>query len=261
MFGRSGRRGRPAYPDVLTPAEWRVLEHLREGRTNAEIAVRLGISPDGVKFHVSNMLAKLELPDRRALAQWQPSRKPSIPRRSIIPALAGAAHALSSRVGLTAALVLVAGAGGVLALSELAGSSDRGAQDDLPAVRASMEVTSFAMTQRSTMEPQIPGHSAQPGEIHREISLWYRAPDQFREEQKTGDPDGTAVPETMVHDSSGRSIWLPGTGTLMRIEGTAFVNDPYAGKTSGWPLGAADLRALVGALAPFSHASSQERPR
>lgn len=111
MFGRSGRRGRPAYPDVLTPAEWRVLEHLREGRTNAEIAVRLGISPDGVKFHVSNMLAKLELPDRRALGKWQPSRKPRIPRRkSIIPALTGAARALSSKVALGAAGAAVAAA-------------------------------------------------------------------------------------------------------------------------------------------------------
>ena len=35
------RRGRPPHPGVLTPAEWRVLEELREGRTNAEIAVRL----------------------------------------------------------------------------------------------------------------------------------------------------------------------------------------------------------------------------
>ena len=31
-------RGRPRHPDVLTPAEWRVLEQLREGGTNAEIA-------------------------------------------------------------------------------------------------------------------------------------------------------------------------------------------------------------------------------
>ena len=57
---------------MLTPAEWRVLEVLRDGSTNAEIAARLGISRDTVKYHVSNMLAKLELDDRRALAAWRP---------------------------------------------------------------------------------------------------------------------------------------------------------------------------------------------
>ena len=66
------RGGRPRHPDVLTPAEWRVLEALREGGTNAEIAERLGVSANTVRYHVSNMLAKLELRDRRALAAWRP---------------------------------------------------------------------------------------------------------------------------------------------------------------------------------------------
>lgn len=46
------RGGRPRHPDVLTPAEWRVLDALREGGTNAEIAARLGLSPDTVKTHI-----------------------------------------------------------------------------------------------------------------------------------------------------------------------------------------------------------------
>ena len=74
-MGRN-RRGRPRHPDVLTPAEWRVLDALREGGTNAEIAARLGLSPDTVKTHISNMLAKLELRDRRALAAWRPDARP-----------------------------------------------------------------------------------------------------------------------------------------------------------------------------------------
>ncbi|MYH67451.1 MAG: helix-turn-helix transcriptional regulator [Dehalococcoidia bacterium] len=57
------RDGRPRHPDILTPGEWRVLEELRKGGTNAEIAVWLGISPDAVKYHLSNMLGKLDLHD------------------------------------------------------------------------------------------------------------------------------------------------------------------------------------------------------
>lgn len=63
-------RGRAPHPDVLTPAEWRVLQHVREGRHNAEIATRLGVSVHTVKSHVSSMLAKLELHDRGELAAW-----------------------------------------------------------------------------------------------------------------------------------------------------------------------------------------------
>ena len=69
------RGGRPRHPDVLTPAEWRVLEALREGGTNADIAGRLGLSLDTVKTHISNMLAKLELRDRRSLAAWRPEER------------------------------------------------------------------------------------------------------------------------------------------------------------------------------------------
>ena len=84
-------RGRPRHPDVLTPAEWRVLEELREGGTNAEIASRLGISGDAVKYHISNMLGKLELRDRRALAAWRPDTgRGRLGALGAIPAVLGA---------------------------------------------------------------------------------------------------------------------------------------------------------------------------
>jgi DNA-binding CsgD family transcriptional regulator/catechol 2,3-dioxygenase-like lactoylglutathione lyase family enzyme len=63
-------RGRPPHADVLTPAEWRTVYAVQHGMTNAEIARRRGISVNAVKFHVTNALAKLALPDRRALRHW-----------------------------------------------------------------------------------------------------------------------------------------------------------------------------------------------
>ena len=66
----SERRGRPLHRHAITPAEWRVLDLLRRGLTNKQIADRLDISPDGVKFHISNMLGKLYLESRFELAHW-----------------------------------------------------------------------------------------------------------------------------------------------------------------------------------------------
>lgn len=60
-------RGRPPHDDVLTPAEWRVLEFVRHGLTNPAIAARLGTSTDAVKFHVANILVKLGAADRMEL--------------------------------------------------------------------------------------------------------------------------------------------------------------------------------------------------
>ncbi len=59
------KRGRPPYPDVLTPREWEVLDLLRTGLSNPEIAERLGISRDGVKYHVSEILSKLGVSSRQ----------------------------------------------------------------------------------------------------------------------------------------------------------------------------------------------------
>ncbi|MXY88211.1 MAG: helix-turn-helix transcriptional regulator [Dehalococcoidia bacterium] len=103
-------RGRPPHPDILTPAEWRVLEELRTGGTYAEIAVRLGVSPDAVRFHVRNMRAKLNLRDRAELVAWTPpdgERRRSF--RALPAPLASLPFATRTIVGVAAAAV-VAGA-------------------------------------------------------------------------------------------------------------------------------------------------------
>ena len=69
-------RGRPPHPDVLTPAEWRVLSEIRTGATNAEIAVRLGLSIATVKFHIRNIRSKLHLSERADVAAWQGEPQP-----------------------------------------------------------------------------------------------------------------------------------------------------------------------------------------
>ena len=65
-----GKRGRPPHGDVLTPAEWRVVEAVRHGLNNRQIAERRGISVDAVKYHVANALSKLGLARRAELRRW-----------------------------------------------------------------------------------------------------------------------------------------------------------------------------------------------
>lgn len=71
-----GKRGRPRHPDILTPREWEVLALLREGLSNPDMAERLGISRDGVKFHVSEILTKLGVASREEAVSWSAERRP-----------------------------------------------------------------------------------------------------------------------------------------------------------------------------------------
>ncbi|MFT3725122.1 MAG: LuxR C-terminal-related transcriptional regulator [Hyphomonadaceae bacterium] len=70
-------RGRPPHDDVLTPAEWRVVEAVRHGLTNPDIARRQGVSLDAVKYHVANALQKLGFSSRAELRLWDGVRRDS----------------------------------------------------------------------------------------------------------------------------------------------------------------------------------------
>jgi DNA-binding NarL/FixJ family response regulator len=64
--GRCDRAGRPTEP--RSSGEREVLELLAAGCRNHEIARRLGMSVKTVRNHVSQVLVKLEVPDRTAAA-------------------------------------------------------------------------------------------------------------------------------------------------------------------------------------------------
>jgi DNA-binding CsgD family transcriptional regulator/catechol 2,3-dioxygenase-like lactoylglutathione lyase family enzyme len=76
-------RGRPPHADVLTPGEWRVVEAVRHGMSNPQIARRQGVSLDAVKYHVANALQKLGLATRAELRRWDGVRRGSALTRRI----------------------------------------------------------------------------------------------------------------------------------------------------------------------------------
>lgn len=84
-------RGRPPYPDVLTPSEWAVVDLVRHGLTNRRIARLRGTSLDATKQHVATAIAKLGVSDRSALRQWTgiPAaslRRPFVPEGGVMEA-------------------------------------------------------------------------------------------------------------------------------------------------------------------------------
>ncbi|WP_377271703.1 ATP-binding protein [Peterkaempfera sp. SMS 1(5)a] len=62
------RVGRPGYGDRFSPRELEVVRLLVEGRTSAQIARVLGLSPRTVEKHVHSAMRKREAPSRTALA-------------------------------------------------------------------------------------------------------------------------------------------------------------------------------------------------
>ena len=94
-------RGRPRHPDILTPREWEVLELLRSGASNAQIAERLGVTERTAKFHVSEILSKLGVGSREEAAGLALSeRRPWWLRASIWAKIGLAATASAAIAGL-----------------------------------------------------------------------------------------------------------------------------------------------------------------
>ncbi|MGE5691347.1 MAG: helix-turn-helix domain-containing protein [Pseudomonadota bacterium] len=57
-------------PPALSSAEVRILELVEEGLTNAEIAARLFVVEQTVKFHLSRIYKKLGVRNRMEATRW-----------------------------------------------------------------------------------------------------------------------------------------------------------------------------------------------
>jgi DNA-binding NarL/FixJ family response regulator len=64
LMTRVAGTARPTSPICLTSREHEVLGLLAQGMSNKQIARRMDISEHGVKRHVTNLLAKLNAPNR-----------------------------------------------------------------------------------------------------------------------------------------------------------------------------------------------------
>ena len=102
------KRGRPPHPDLLTPRESEVLELIRDDLTNEQVAARLGISLDGAKYHVSEILSKLSVSSREEAAAWRPEQPRRPWRRAAVLPLVAKGAGLAFTAAAIAGLVVLA---------------------------------------------------------------------------------------------------------------------------------------------------------
>lgn len=76
-------RGRPAHPDVLTPAEWSVLDLYRHGHSRRAMARLRGTSEYAIRYHLRNIATKLGIASLPELRHW-----PGYPQNSPMKASA-----------------------------------------------------------------------------------------------------------------------------------------------------------------------------
>ena len=79
----------PVVPDPVTPRELEVLEHLKLGRTNAQIAYALSIGIETVRTHTRNIYRKLGVSSRHEVTAL-------VPFVDVSPTVAGPRRAAAS---------------------------------------------------------------------------------------------------------------------------------------------------------------------
>jgi DNA-binding CsgD family transcriptional regulator len=109
------RHNAARYLHELSPRQEDVLALVAKGHTNREIAERLGIAPDGVKWHVGEILLKLQVETREDAAEvWRAGRGRGAHVRRMFVALA------TWKVGVGIAIVVAAAGVAVVALGRYA---------------------------------------------------------------------------------------------------------------------------------------------
>src|SRR5512141_2273601 len=109
MRGGPGTSGLQQRDVELTERQRQVLRLVASGKTNAEIGTALGISLDGAKWHVSEILAKLDVATREEAAEWWKLRERPLARlgRTLGALIPGAGWKVASAAAGLAAVSIV----------------------------------------------------------------------------------------------------------------------------------------------------------
>lgn len=188
-------------PNTLTPREWEVLLLLREGLSNEHIAVRLGISFDGAKYHVGEIISRLGVRTRQEAAAWRPTADDDAPARAgAFAPLAGLRRirlsSLATPAGIAAiAVVAVAVAAltwGVVATRGSASDGSAWSYDDSASTGASVMVFDLATRAASRL----------PVSDNVSVARWLKQGETFV-------AHGEAVDDYPIYGLDGKKILTP----------------------------------------------------
>lgn len=152
VFGDGGR---------LTPRQEQVVRLLAQGKTNGEVADELGISLDGAKFHVTELMNRYGVHSREeAVAAWKQGGRRTFGLPLAAPLVWG---------GAVAAVAVVV----IVAMAVWTSTLDSGDDSmnltqtvlDVAVKRAGASTTTFTMLVTVTQPGELPVESALNGEI------------------------------------------------------------------------------------------------
>ena len=116
------KKHEPALDLELTDRQQEVLALIARGRTNPEIAAELGITLDGAKWHVREILSKLGVESREeAAAYWRAHQRPG---RRLVRTVGGLASIGLAKTVAAVAVIVVVGLIATVVLLWLQGGND-----------------------------------------------------------------------------------------------------------------------------------------
>ncbi len=252
MRRRNGGRAVQQRDVELTERQRQVLRLIAAGKTNAEIGEALGISLDGAKWHVSEILSKLDVATREEAAAWWTRREGLAARLvRVLRTLTPGASWLKVGGGVAVLAAVSAAAVVVVALREAGGSEPKQAET----TQSVVAIPPGNATPTAPPSPAVIIVDASPRGPSTAVTLRLGPPPASPFQQW----DGTS---TVIYDTrtsretnlgpgsqpayfspdSTRAVWVKGGGDALK--GTeAFLIDLATGATRS--LGAARLAIFI----------------
>lgn len=160
-MGKIGTRSDPRRDRALTDRQREVMSLMVRGYTNGQIAEAMGISLDGAKFHVSEILSRLGVSTREeAVTVWQDESGMIASIRRIVFASSGWASPLLKTVAIGIAGLTVTV--GVAAIIWVSAHSD-GGPTSLPT--AVSTATDFKPVSETRVQRYLPASDVPAGEL------------------------------------------------------------------------------------------------
>jgi DNA-binding CsgD family transcriptional regulator len=238
----------------LNARQREILGLIERGHTNREIADEFGMTLDGAKWNVSEILTKLGLATREEAAEYWRWRRGS-PARQFVRRLGGLARMPAVRwVGVGAGVAAV-GVVVVLALSQ----GDDSARSGVPPFY--LEATVSFVDNSESIGTNIAGAAPPPSAVERReetLRWWSRDRDHARFEVETTSPAIDSGTKTIVVD--GTNQWVFGDTTnsyekspMAEVPAEIKVRPFTLGIFDGpWPLPATTIEEVLGQVRGFS---------